>query len=123
MHQFMCRRPIQPAGWPADVRPHGHFVSFKGSAELKAILMGNRDAFAECLAEKVMIYALGRGLEGYDRRTLKQITSNLAASDYRFSALVSGIVNSVPFQMGRGDAAASHVTKAQPIPSMKGGTN
>ena len=38
--------------------------AFKGSAELKAILMGNRDAFAECLTEKVMIYALGRGLEG-----------------------------------------------------------
>ncbi len=96
---------------------------FKGSAELKAILMGSGDTFAECLAEKVMIYALGRGLEGYDRRALKQIMSNMAASDYRFSALVSGIVNSVPFQMGRGDAAASHITKAQAIPSMKGGTN
>ena len=96
---------------------------FKGSAELKDILMGNRDTFAECLAEKVMIYALGRGLEGYDRRALKQITSNLAASDYRFSALVSGIVNSVPFQMGRADAAASSVSKAQPIATTKGGTN
>jgi hypothetical protein len=97
--------------------------AFKGSAELKAILMGNRDAFAECMAEKVMIYALGRGLEGYDRRALKQITSNLAASEYRFSALVSGIVNSVPFQMGRGEAAAAHLTKAQPTSSTKGGTN
>ena len=97
--------------------------AFKGSAELKAILMGNRDTFAECLAEKVMIYALGRGLEGYDRRTLKQITSNLATNDYRFSALISGIVNSVPFQMGRGDAAASAVTKAQATSTMKGGTN
>src|SRR5436305_12830300 len=96
---------------------------FKGSAEMKAILMGNRDAFAECLAEKVMIYALGRGLEGFDRRALTQITSNLAASDYRFSALVSGIVNSVPFQMGRGEAAATRVSKAQPVTSMKGGTN
>jgi len=96
---------------------------FKGSAELKAILMGNRDAFADCLAEKVMIYALGRGLEGYDRRALKQITANLAASDYRFSALVSGIVNSVPFQMGRGEAVPSPLTKAQPISMTKGGTN
>ena len=97
--------------------------AFKGSAELKEILMGSRDTFAECLAEKVMIYALGRGLEGYDRRALKQITSNLASSDYRFSALVSGIVNSVPFQMGRGDPTASRVTKAQPIATMEGGTN
>ncbi len=96
---------------------------FKGSSELKEILMGNRDTFAECLAEKVMVYALGRGLEGYDRRALKQITSNLAANDYRFSALVSGIVNSVPFQMGRADAAASRVTHVQPIEPTKGGTN
>ena len=86
--------------------------------------MGNRDTFAECLAEKVMIYALGRGLEAYDRRTLKQITSNLVANDYRFSALVSGIVNSVPFQMGRGDSGASAVRKSQgATPIMKGGTN
>ncbi len=97
--------------------------AFNGSAELKTILMGSGDTFAECLAEKVMMYALGRGVEGYDRRTLKQITSNLAANNYRFSALVSGIVNSVPFQMGRGDGTATHLTKAQPIPSMKGGTN
>jgi hypothetical protein len=97
--------------------------AFKGSSELKSILMGSGDTFAECLAEKVMMYALGRGVEGYDRRTLKQITSNLAANNYRFSALVSGIVNSVPFQMGRGDGTATHLTKAQPIPSMKGSTN
>jgi mono/diheme cytochrome c family protein len=115
----------QDAGQTIDssgLLPNGK--AFKGSAELKAILMGNSDAFAECLAEKVMIYALGRGLEGYDRRTLKQITSNLTASDYRFSALISGIVNSVPFQMGRGDATPSHLTKAQqPTPTSKGGTN
>lgn len=97
--------------------------AFQGSAELKAILMGNRDNFAECLSEKVMIYALGRGLESYDRRALNQITKELGANDYRFSALVSGIVNSVPFQMGRGDATPSQVTKGQAQTSMKGGTN
>jgi hypothetical protein len=76
---------------------------FNGSAQLKAILANNRDTFAECLTEKLMIYALGRGLEGYDRRAVRKIVENLAANDYRFSALISGIVNSVPFQMGRGD--------------------
>jgi hypothetical protein len=76
---------------------------FNGSTQLKAILAGNRDTFAECLTEKLMIYALGRGLEGYDRRAVRKIVENLAANDYRFSALISGIVNSVPFQMGRGD--------------------
>src|SRR5581483_6358891 len=77
---------------------------FNGSAQLKAILAGNRDTFAECLTEKLMIYALGRGLEGYDRPAVRKIVENVPANDYRFSALISGIVNSVPFQMGRGDA-------------------
>jgi mono/diheme cytochrome c family protein len=76
---------------------------FNGSAELKGILANKRDTFAECLTEKLMTYALGRGLEGYDRRAVRKIVENLAANDYRFSALISGIVNSVPFQMGRGD--------------------
>lgn len=80
---------------------------FNGPAEMKAILMGNRDSFAECLTEKLMIYALGRGLEGYDRRAVKQITTNLSKNDYRFSTLINGIVESVPFQMGRGDAVTA----------------
>jgi hypothetical protein len=111
------------AGQPIDasgVLPDGK--SFKGSAEMKAILAGNRDIFAECLTEKLMIYALGRGLEGYDRRAVKQITTNLSASDYRFSALISGIVNSVPFQMGRGDEG-SQMTKAQITKAVSGGGN
>lgn len=100
------------AGQPIDasgVLPNGK--AFTGSAELKTILAANRDTFAECLTEKLMIYALGRGLEGYDRRAVKQITTKLAANDYRFSALISGIVNSAPFQMGRGEGG-SELTQA-----------
>lgn len=76
---------------------------FVGSAELKKILASNREAFAECLTEKLMIYALGRGLEPYDRAATKKIVAQLASNDYRFSSLIIGIVDSVPFQMGRGD--------------------
>ena len=76
---------------------------FTGSAELKKILASNREAFAECLTEKLMIYALGRGLEPYDRTATKRIVAQLAANNYRFSSLITGIVDSVPFQMGRGD--------------------
>lgn len=82
---------------------------FNGSAELKGILASRRDTFAECLTEKVMIYALGRGLEGYDRRAVRKIVENLSANDYRFSTLISGIVNSAPFQMGRGDTGGEIV--------------
>ena len=69
------------------------------------ILAANKDTFAECLSEKVMTYALGRGLEPYERRALKQIVAQLEKNNYRFSTLITGIVNSVPFQMGRGDQA------------------
>jgi hypothetical protein len=77
--------------------------SFNGSKELKAILASNRDVFAECLTEKLLTYALGRGLEGYDRQAIKKIVSGLESNDYRFSSLISGIVDSVPFQMARED--------------------
>jgi mono/diheme cytochrome c family protein len=93
--------PIDASG----VLPNGK--SFSGSAELKAILASNKDAFAECLTEKLLTYALGRGLEGYDRRAVKQITANLAANDYKFGNLIEGIVNSAPFRMGRGDGGST----------------
>ena len=93
----------QDANQPIDASgllPNG--TAFNGSAELKTILLQNRDAFAECLTEKLMVYALGRGLETYDRRAVQSIVANLAKNDYRFSTLIEGIVDSVPFQMGRG---------------------
>jgi hypothetical protein len=92
--------------------PNG--ASFNGSAQLKTLLTSNRNTFAECLTEKLMTYALGRGLEGYDRRTLNQIVKDLEANDYKFSTLISGIVNSAPFRMGRGDGSSimAEATKA-----------
>jgi hypothetical protein len=77
--------------------------SFKGAKELKAILQEDRNAFAECLTEKLLTYALGRGLERYDKPTVKKISGGLAASNYRFSSLVLEIVNSMPFQKRRGE--------------------
>jgi hypothetical protein len=49
----------------------------------------------------MLTYALGRGLESYDRHTVKEIVAKVAAGQYRFSSLVSAIVNSIPFQMER----------------------
>jgi len=89
--------PIDASGTLPDGR------SFKGPQELKAILRADRAAFAEGLTEKLLIYALGRGLERYDRPTVKKITNRLAAENYRFSSLVLEIVKSLPFQMRRGD--------------------
>jgi len=89
--------PIDASGMLPDGR------SFKGPQGLKSILKTDRAAFAEGLTEKLLTYALGRGLERYDRLAVRKITSRLAAEDYRFSTLVLEIINSLPFQMRRGD--------------------
>ncbi|HEY4261706.1 MAG TPA: DUF1592 domain-containing protein [Schlesneria sp.] len=84
----------------AGVLPDGK--AFQGPGELKTILMEKRHQFTRCLTEKLMIYALGRGLEYYDRRPVMQIQEALAKNDYKFSALVSEIVKSDPFRLRRG---------------------
>ena len=76
--------------------------SFQGPQELKAIVKAERIAFAECLTEKLLTYALGRGLERYDKTSVRSIAGGLAANNYRFSSLVLEIVKSLPFQMRRG---------------------
>jgi hypothetical protein len=48
-----------------------------------------------------MTYALGRGVEAYDQPAVRKIVRDAAASDYRFGALISGVVQSPPFQMRR----------------------
>jgi hypothetical protein len=88
--------PIDPAGTLPDGR------SFRGPAELKAILRGKKELFGRCLAEKMLTYALGRGIEPYDRPTVEAINAALARNDYRFSTLVLEIVKSEPFRLRRG---------------------
>ena len=88
--------PIDPSG----ILPDGR--SFNGIAGLKTILKADRNAFTEGVTDKLLTYALGRGLERYDRVTVKQIARNVAAKEYKFSSLVMEIVNSLPFQYRRG---------------------
>jgi hypothetical protein len=95
------KHPIDASGSLPDGR------SFRGPDDMKTILKGDRDAFAVAITEKMLTYALGRGLERYDKRTVKAIAGRLAARQYRFSALVEEIVKSPPFQMRRGDRAKS----------------
>jgi hypothetical protein len=90
--------PVDSAG----VLPGGK--SFHGPLELKQILKTDRDAFARCVTEKMLTYALGRGLERYDKPAVNLICSRLAASDYRFSRMILEIVESMPFEMRHGEA-------------------
>jgi hypothetical protein len=88
-----------------DIDPSGTLPSgqvFKGPSELKAILLGQKDAFAKCLAEKMLTYALGRGLEASDRCAVDDVAAALSKNEYRFGALVLGVVKSDPFLMRRG---------------------
>lgn len=88
--------PIDDSGELPDGR------KFNGPEELRKIIMTDRDAFAACLTEKLLTYGLGRGLERYDKPTIKKIAANVAANNYKFSSVVLEIVNSLPFQMRRG---------------------
>ena len=64
-------------------------------------LTGRRDEFVETVAEKLLTYALGRGLEPYDQAAVRGIVRKAAKEDYRISALVAAVVESTPFQMRR----------------------
>jgi hypothetical protein len=74
---------------------------FQGPAELRAALLSRPAAFARCLSEKMLTYALGRGLERADRRHVDRIVARLARDGYRFSALVLAVVESEPFRNAR----------------------
>ena len=90
------KAPIDASG----VLPGGE--AFKGPAELKTILKGRPQDFAHCLAEKMLTYALGRGLERGDRCAVDEVARNVVQNKYVFSSLVLGIVKSEPFRMRRG---------------------
>ena len=87
-------------GLPVDASgllPDG--TKFSGAEQLKTLLMAQSPKFVDCLTEKLLTYALGRGLESSDRPAVKKIELEVEKKGYRFSALVDGIVNSAPFQM------------------------
>jgi mono/diheme cytochrome c family protein len=102
--------PIDASGALPDGR------KFTGPVELQTILEGNRDAFVKCLTTKLLTYALGRGLEHYDTKAVKLIAARLPEQDYRFSALVLEIVNSLPFQSRRPSSGDSRTLKGTQAP-------
>jgi hypothetical protein len=77
-------------------------TSFQGSKELKQVLRSRSDLFARNLTEKMLTYALGRGLEPYDRPAVDAILQRLGENDYKFSTLITEITQSRPFRMRRG---------------------
>jgi mono/diheme cytochrome c family protein len=74
-----------------------------GAIALREALLDRPEVLVGTMAEKLLTYAIGRGLEADDMPAVRQIVRSAAADDYRFSALVRGIVTSVPFQMRRAE--------------------
>ncbi len=73
-----------------------------GPVALREALMKHPEQFVRTMTEKLMTYALGRGLEYYDMPAVRSIERDAAGNNYRFSALILGIVKSTPFQMKKG---------------------
>jgi hypothetical protein len=80
----------------SGVLPDGK--TFNGPAELRAILKSRSQDFCRCLSEKMLTYALGRGLEYYDRCAVDDVVAAVAREQYKFSALVLAVVRSELFQ-------------------------
>ena len=84
--------PIDASGSLPDGR------KFSGPAELKELLKENMPDFTRCLAEKMLTYSSGRGLQASDRQAVNAIVSQTVQQDYKLQALIMAIVNSAPFQ-------------------------
>jgi hypothetical protein len=83
-----------------------------GPASLREALMAQKTQFAKAVAEKLLTYALGRGLEYYDAPAVREIDRAAAADGYRWSSLILATVKSAPFQMRIAPQAASPITRA-----------
>ena len=84
----------------SGVLPDGR--KFQGAGELKRILLGQKELIARNLAHKMLTYALGRGVEFYDKPTLDRIVASMTQDNYKISTMIRSIVQSDPFRMRRG---------------------
>ena len=85
--------PLDVAGGLPGMDP------FTGIAGLEKGLLQRPELFADTMTEKLMTFALGRGVEYFDAAAIRQIVRDAESTDYRFSSLIMGIVESTPFQM------------------------
>ena len=76
-------------------------TKFQGPVELRNLLLNKPDQFVTTVTEKLLAYALGRGIEYYDAPAVRRIMRDAAPNDHRWSSIILGIVNSTPFQMRR----------------------
>ena len=102
-------RGHMPGGTAIDASgtmPDG--TAFDGPAAMRDLLVRNAEQFATVVTEKLLTYALGRGVEHYDATSVRRILREAAGNDYGLASLVVGVVRSTPFRMrqAQGGAAA-----------------
>ena len=85
-------QPIDTTGVLADG------TKIDGVSSLRSVVMQNKEMFVRVVAEKLLTYGLGRGVEAQDMPLVRSIVREAAAAEYRFSTLVLGVVKSAPFQ-------------------------
>ena len=96
-------QPIDASG----MLPDG--TTFDDVAELRTALLRRPDRFVGTMTEKLLTYALGRGLEYYDMPAVRAIVRDAATDDYRMSSVILGVVESLPFRERRAAARATAV--------------
>jgi hypothetical protein len=106
--------PIDASGQLVDGTP------INGVNELRAALVRDPNVFVQALTERLLTYALGRGLTASDMPAVRTIARDAQRENYRFSAVVLGIVRSVPFQMRITGAADPSTSSGSPRASSRG---
>jgi hypothetical protein len=85
-------QPIDPSGVLADG------TKIDGVSSLRELVLRNKEMFVRVVAEKLLTYGLGRGVDAPDMPLVRSLVRDAAAADYRFSTLVLGVIKSAPFQ-------------------------
>ncbi len=111
---------VEADGAPVDpeaLLPDGS--RFAGMSGLRTFLTNNKEDFVRTLSGKLLAYAVGRGVEHYDQPAIRKIARDAAQHEYRWSSVVLGIVNSVPFSMAKplGDAQDASGEKREMVRS------
>lgn len=92
------KSPIDASG----TLPNG--TKFDGPESFRKVLLDQRESYILTLTEKLMTYGLGRGVEHFDMPAVRKVVKDAAAREYRWSAIILGIVRSTPFQMRRAES-------------------
>ena len=100
-------QPIDASGVLADG------TKIDGVSSLRELVLRNKEMFVRVVAEKLLTYGLGRGVEAPDMPLVRSLVRDAAAADYRFSTLVLGVVKSAPFQNNIKGADVAQQTAAR----------